>query len=775
MNFLKTKMSYLVLVWFIFCIVSVLSEGDDCNFGTCGECISFANENDGCVWCNQYPFEDRRCRSSSYIKSNPSWCKDQLYSPKPWKNTTQNDYFGEVRNGSTVQFRPQEIKMKVRPGVTMQFNMTFKPAKDYPLDVYYLMDTSDTMKDRIKELKDQALLIHTELSRYTNNVKLGIGSFVEKPGFPYYDPNKHNSHAFRNLVSLTENMKIFTSKVNEIRTGSNFDDPEASLDGLMQAMKCEKEIGWRKGARRIIILCTDSTYHSAGDGKIVGAIKPNDMQCHLEDNEYKKALEFDYPSVSQINKVARDENFRLIFAITNNNKTFKLSETAYKALAKEIYGARFAELKATNVLKIIKEAYEELANSILMKFEAPSNIEVKIDQDCASKPTRFCEVGHKESLTINGTVKVKSCPDDPNQKQQVVINPYGLPDRLTINLDVDCQCDCERIKTGTKASECNNAGFIQCGICKCFPGSHGANCRCNGTSTDQTDKEKCKLNKSDAKPCSGRGHCSCGICTNCQTGYSGDFCEFDDTSCPRQCSGNGRCTRGRCHCNSYWSGIDCSCYEKTDVCIAPYSKEICSGRGECKCGACICKEVEGKNETYSGAFCDSCEACAEGRCKELEDYAYCNFMHMNDKPYCDKKNNDTSHISVAFMSKADISGPKMLIAKWCKKELDSNNGSYMVFRYEYDNHDLKITIQKETEIPPEADIWVAVGSAIGLVLLIGILTVIIWKILVDLHDKREFKKFEDEALAAGYDVSQNPLYQDPSINFSNPVYNNQCN
>ena len=107
------------------------------------------------------------------------------------------------------------------------------------------------------------------------------------------------------------------SKIDTIKPGSNFDDPEAGLDALMQAMKCD-EVGWRENARHIIVLCTDSTYHSAGDGKIVGAIKPHDMKCHLKDHKYSEALTYDYPSVSQINQAAIDGNFKLIFAITEN-------------------------------------------------------------------------------------------------------------------------------------------------------------------------------------------------------------------------------------------------------------------------------------------------------------------------------------------------------------------------------------------------------------------------------------------------------------------------
>ncbi|KAF9416979.1 hypothetical protein HW555_005807 [Spodoptera exigua] len=693
---------------FLILIISYINNVRSCNFDTCGECISYAEEK--CVWCAQDGITGPRCRSLKSLSATKevgsSWCKPEyIQNPKFEMVVAEDKQFAENKNGSQVQIKPQVIKVKVRPGEPVDFTMHFKPAKDYPLDVYYLMDISYTMQTNLKDLKQQALKIYKDLSVYTNNVRLGIGSFVEKPGFPYVDPIRHTSHAFRNHISLTDNMKLFISTIENIKFGSNFDDREAGLDGLMQAMTCREEIQWREHARRIIIMSTDAPYHSAGDGKIVGAIKPHDMQCHLKNN--------------------------------------KIPETEYKNLARQITGATFARLEGgDSVIKIIKQAYEELSNTIQIMHKAPPFVNVTIDQDCNSVPKKNCLVQHKKQLTINGTLVVKSCPKPSSKNKHIVtLNPYGLRENLRIELDIACECSCEKENGSIVPDICHGSGFIQCGICKCLPGR-------------------------------------CGQC-ECQNGFSGNFCEFDDNSCPKPnnqlCFGHGRCIKGQCSCDIGYSEKDCSCKNDDKDCYAPYATEACSGKGKCICGACVCDTIKGKNETYSGVFCDSCDECAAARCTELQNYAYCNYIHKDNKAICDAdQGSKVSNIIVEFMNKKEINGPKLFTAKWCKTELENKNGSYVVFRYQYVNHDLKIAIQEELESPPKANIWIAAGSAIGLVLLIGILTVIIWKILVDIHDKKEYKKFQDEALAAGYDVSQNPLYQDPSINFSNPVYNNQC-
>lgn len=147
-------------------------------------------------------------------------------------------------------------------------------------------------------------------------------------------------------------MTKFKEALQEDPKGSNYDDPEASLDGLMQAMVCKKEIDWRDNARRIIVLSTDSTYHSAGDGKFVGAARPHNMQCYLKNNTYTMELELDYPSVSQINKVAVENNIMIIFSA---DKKF---ETHYLALQKKVLGSKYVPLKENSPLvDVIKTEY----------------------------------------------------------------------------------------------------------------------------------------------------------------------------------------------------------------------------------------------------------------------------------------------------------------------------------------------------------------------------------------------------------------------------------
>lgn len=56
-----------------------------------------------------------------------------------------------------------------------------------------------------------------------------------------------------------------------------------------------------------------------------------------------------------------------------------------------------------------------------------------------------------------------------------------------------------------------------------------------------------------------------------------------------------------------------------------------------------------------------------------------------------------------FVNKTEINDPEWYMAKWCKKEL--SNGTYIVFKYHYEDHTLNLVIQKEAQTPSEANIW----------------------------------------------------------------------
>jgi len=58
-------------------------------------------------------------------------------------------------------------------------------AKDFPLDLYYLMDLSESMKDDKDKLSKLGDNLAKTMKEKSNNLKMGFGSFVDKRIVPF--------------------------------------------------------------------------------------------------------------------------------------------------------------------------------------------------------------------------------------------------------------------------------------------------------------------------------------------------------------------------------------------------------------------------------------------------------------------------------------------------------------------------------------------------------------------------------------------------------------
>ena len=72
-----------------------------------------------------------------------------------------------------------------QPGDTQRFNVLVKQVEDYPVDLYYLMDLSYSMKDDLVKLRTLGNDLATAIGKKTSNLRMGFGAFVDKPMSPY--------------------------------------------------------------------------------------------------------------------------------------------------------------------------------------------------------------------------------------------------------------------------------------------------------------------------------------------------------------------------------------------------------------------------------------------------------------------------------------------------------------------------------------------------------------------------------------------------------------
>lgn len=65
------------------------------------------------------------------------------------------------------------------------FSLQVRQVEDYPVDIYYLMDLSYSMKDDLSSIQTLGTKLASQMRKLTSNLRIGFGAFVDKPVSPY--------------------------------------------------------------------------------------------------------------------------------------------------------------------------------------------------------------------------------------------------------------------------------------------------------------------------------------------------------------------------------------------------------------------------------------------------------------------------------------------------------------------------------------------------------------------------------------------------------------
>lgn len=66
-----------------------------------------------------------------------------------------------------------------------KLTFAYSQAQDYPVDLYYLMDLSRSMKNDKEKLSTLGSLLSSTMRNITSKFRIGFGSFVDKLVMPY--------------------------------------------------------------------------------------------------------------------------------------------------------------------------------------------------------------------------------------------------------------------------------------------------------------------------------------------------------------------------------------------------------------------------------------------------------------------------------------------------------------------------------------------------------------------------------------------------------------
>ncbi|XP_061839205.1 integrin beta-8 isoform X1 [Nerophis lumbriciformis] len=521
---------------------------------------------------------------------------------------------------SGTQVSPRDISITLTPGSDASFMVAVKQLPRYPVDLYYLVDVSASMQENLDHLKTVGVALSLRMTEHSSDLWLGFGSFVDKPVSPYINvhPTKINNpcsdyeircrpaHGFHHVLSMSGNMSEFTRVIKRQRISGNMDTPEGGLDAMLQAAVCQRAVGWRPEAKRLLLLMTDQPSHLALDSRLAGIVVPHDGLCHLEDNIYTGSTRMDHPSLGQLSEKLLENHIHSIFAVEKQQYQW-YQELVH--LLPASYLGKIGFFQSPNLIDLVVDAYKsllaEVSLSVSVDDQAFSRYWTSVSPICpngSAANNQSCSgVQPNQTVYFNVTIGLRSCPDHgADEDIKVMVRPVGYNESTTVRIHSKCQCSCG--PTGScrdsNRSPCagtlDGAGLERWPHQGLFMNESKWRCRADGSNVD----------------CGGRGVCECGrcVCEHSRLGtVFGKYCQMDDFSCPYKggllCGGRGMCVSGECVCEGGWTGDSCGCAVAVATCQSP-DGSLCSGRGKCVCGRCVCD-----GQGYSGDLCERCPAC----------------------------------------------------------------------------------------------------------------------------------------------------------------------
>uniref|UniRef100_A0A8C9QZ21 Integrin beta n=1 Tax=Scleropages formosus TaxID=113540 RepID=A0A8C9QZ21_SCLFO len=631
-----------------------------------------------------------------------------------------------VRSSDTIstslnvaQVYPKLMSMSLLPGEEREVAMEiFEPEKG-PLDLYILMDFSNSMEDDLDNLKRMGAELADLVGTLSNDYTIGFGKFVDKVTEPQTDmrpsklkqpwPNSDPPFSFQNTIPLTSNISLFRVKLEKERISGNLDAPEGGFDAILQAAVCQRQIGWRKDATHLLVFSTESAFHYEADGTnvLAGILPRNDEQCHLtEDGSYTHDTLQDYPSVPTLVRLLGKHNIIPIFAVTNHSYSY------YEKLHSYFPIADIGELQedSSNILSIMKSAFTNIRSKISMRAEdKPRAVETMFLQSSGllNKDGTFSNTpGQKGAFRMRvkahkkvGEQQVCSL-SEAERKGMMRVKPTTFSAYLGVETEVLCAtCECEK-NPEKNAKWCSNNGDLICGMCKCYAGWLGPFCNCSAALSN-SDYQGCKTPDSQAV-CSNHGDCLCGtcICHNPQQ-YEGPYCQYDKTQCARfsgfLCNDRGRCYMGSCACEAGWEGSACEC---------PKSNQTCLDSKGVSCSYCTHSQTAQLGMCEDRRTCVQCQAWKTGELKGEK---------CKDCPF-----------KITMVD--ELKDSNRVIEKCSFRDEEDDCTYHYSVEYPSDPTDTtdEVQVLKKKDCPPGGFLWL-IPLIMFLMLLLGLLLLCCWK------------------------------------------------
>ncbi|XP_038654204.1 LOW QUALITY PROTEIN: integrin beta-1-like [Scyliorhinus canicula] len=618
----------------------VHSDRGDClkaNAKSCAECIQ-AGKN--CGWCTLAEFLRKgespvtRCDDIESLKMRG--CPvEAIENPKGSLRVESDRNLTDLASGmktnveDLTQIQPQKLSLKLRSGETQSFSLHFQKAKEYPVDLYYLADLSLSVQDGLENMKKLGIELNEEMRKITSDFRIGFGVLQKNPCTA--GETCRSQFSFRNVLSLNSDGATFSTLLHNQAIAASLNSSEDGADAIMQTAVCGDAIGWRN-AIRLLVYYSNTGLHFSRDDKL-SSMLPNDGQCHVDSQGvYTMNHHQNHPTISHLAQTLEMKKIQLLFAVKEEVKD--IYQTLQDSIPKSEVGVLTSN--SSNIIKLTLNAYHA-TDVILENSKLPEGVSIHYTAHCKNNTVHTGEDGRKcsgiqvgDEVNFAISIKAEKCPNK-GQKTTINIKPWGLNEKVKIDLEFLCECECQ--KNATANSPYCHQGMLECGACRCKEGRIGPFCECSADEVFSEDMEASCRKYNASSICSNNGDCICGECVckkreNPGEKFSGQYCECDNFSCDRFngliCGGNGICHCGECVCLPTFTGNACHCSLDTEECESTNGL-ICNGRGTCECGRCRCTDSK-----FAGPTCEQCPTCP-GVCTVHKNCVLCKAFNKGPK------------------------------------------------------------------------------------------------------------------------------------------------
>jgi hypothetical protein len=151
---------------------------------------------------------------------------------------------------------PDDFRLGAQIGFHWSISAAFAPLASAPssaLDLVFVIDTTNSMRDDIDRVKDDAVDLIDRLLGTGADVRVGIVAFRDDG----------DAYVTRTILPMSRDADAAVVAVRSISVSGGGDDNEAVYSGLMHAIRMKNGLGaWRAGVSKKLVLFGDAPPHN---------------------------------------------------------------------------------------------------------------------------------------------------------------------------------------------------------------------------------------------------------------------------------------------------------------------------------------------------------------------------------------------------------------------------------------------------------------------------------------------------------------------------------